>query len=47
MIGTKKLCSGSVPSNFKQYIEAALMHGQTNLYEIIMIISIQPLQHTD
>ena len=45
MIGTKKLCSGSVPS--KQYIEAVLMHGQTNLYEIIMIISIQLLQHTD
>ena len=47
MIGTKKLCSGSVPSNFKQYIEAVLMHGQTNLYEIIMIISIQPLQHNN
>ena len=45
MIGTKKLCSGSVPS--KQYIKAVLMHGQTNLYEIIMVISIQPLKHTD
>ena len=45
MIGTKKLCSGRVPS--KQYIKAVLMHGPTNLYEIIMIISIQPLKHTD